>query len=70
LDQIQTTEIPKSPVDTVQYNKRAALERMIHNLTEELGDELKEELVAESNHRNITAELKQTGFSIWQTIRE
>jgi len=68
LDQIKAAEIRKQPQDNIQHNRLETLRQMIRNLTDELGDELKKELIAESNRRNMTLELKNAGFSIWQNI--
>lgn len=70
LDQIKTVGIRNQPQDNIQYNRREALGRMIRNLTNELGDKLKTELIAESNRRNNALELKDAGFSIWRKITE
>ncbi|MHC4123612.1 MAG: hypothetical protein ACYSSI_08580 [Planctomycetota bacterium] len=70
LDQIEAVGILKQPEGNIRYNRREALMRMIRYLTEELGKNLEDELIAESHRRNIALELKNAHFSLWRNVTE
>ena len=68
LDQITTVGISKQFQENMQGRRSEALRGMIRNLTEQLGDDLKEELVVQSIRRGIAAKLKDAHFSIWRDL--
>ena len=50
------------------YNNQR-LERMIRNLVNELGDELKKELITQSVSRKIAEDLKESKYSVWRNYK-
>ncbi len=74
LDLIESSGIEKRPIRDFEWKRLGASDRIIRNLvTKEhygFGDELKEELIAQSRSRNVAMKLKAAGFSLWSNITE
>lgn len=74
LDLIESSGIEKRPISGLEWERLGTFNSIIRNLvtTEQygFGDELKEELIAESRSRNVAMKLKAAGFSVWRNITE